>query len=348
MSLPSPVRRLGRAGKQLLRAMLGENGYLYFLKWVLVASYLIKNLRARLGATPATPWVCEFGDFDPARSSAYAREEFEDYLRYGGLRAETLNGLRVLEVGPGENLGVAIRFCLAGAEVTCADRFPSLRPAADQARVYRLMEEELGRGSILGTLPEIKDGPVEFVGKRLSYLPGAAAEDLAQRLTPASFDLIVSRAVLEHVFDPDRALSALDVLLKPGGTMIHEIDFRDHGIFTAFGMHPLTYLTFPERLWRALSSHIGAPNRRLLGYFAERFASMGYRCDILKIFEIGSNEKMHEPISKGISTATQGRVESIRPRLSQPFAAMPVEELGVSAIFLKARKPGSAQTIQTR
>ena len=36
--------------------------------------------------------------------------------------------------------------------------------------------------------------------------------------------------------------------------------YLSHGIFTRFNLHPLTFLTVPDLLWRLLSSHSGAPN----------------------------------------------------------------------------------------
>src|SRR5215218_1948090 len=51
-------------------------------------------------------------------------DTFEHYLKYSGLTRESLKGQTVLEIGPGENAGVALRFLAAGAtEVVCIDKF---------------------------------------------------------------------------------------------------------------------------------------------------------------------------------------------------------------------------------
>ena len=61
-------------------------------------------------------------------------------------------------------------------------------------------------------------------------------------------DVIISRAVLEHVFDLDTAFGAMHRLLKPGGRMAHKVDLRDHGLFTDGGQNALEFLTVSDRL----------------------------------------------------------------------------------------------------
>ncbi|MEO7274383.1 MAG: hypothetical protein ABI211_20500, partial [Vicinamibacterales bacterium] len=63
------------------------------------------------------------GGWDVERTRAYDQEVFDDYLHYGQIPREALAGIRVLEIGPGANLGVALLFIAHGArEVICVDR----------------------------------------------------------------------------------------------------------------------------------------------------------------------------------------------------------------------------------
>ena len=177
-----------------------------------------------------------------------------DYLAYGGL--ENICG-RVAEIGPGDNFGVALRMLGAGArEVHTIDRYRSHRDDARQACIHRALAQRHGLGELLG------DGGAGAVGIRgLVAHEGAPAETFF-RSSGLRFDCIVSRAVLEHLYDPLAALDDMAASLAPGGSMIHRIDFRDHGMFADH--HPLTFLTIPDALYRAMTRGSGRPNRLLL------------------------------------------------------------------------------------
>src|ERR1044072_70024 len=45
-----------------------------------------------------------------AESLAYINSQFADYLNYAGLNSERIVGSKVLELGFGDNLGVALKF----------------------------------------------------------------------------------------------------------------------------------------------------------------------------------------------------------------------------------------------
>jgi 2-polyprenyl-3-methyl-5-hydroxy-6-metoxy-1,4-benzoquinol methylase len=62
---------------------------------------------------------------------------------------------------------------------------------------------------------------------------GVGIEAANTEFEPATFDLIISRSVMEHTYQSDAAFRVMDWLLKPGGKMLHKIDFRDHGIFSS-------------------------------------------------------------------------------------------------------------------
>ncbi len=77
-------------------------------------------------------------------SVTYVDSAFEDYLAYGGLREEDLSGARVMELGPGDNFGVALRFLAAGAEkVQGVDRFATWRDPVQQRAIYAALLERM-------------------------------------------------------------------------------------------------------------------------------------------------------------------------------------------------------------
>lgn len=251
----------------------------------------------------------------PAEAADYAEGVFEAVLGHAGLGTADLEGARVLELGPGDNLGLALRFVAAGAEqVVTLDRFAVPRDRELERRIYdellaRLPEPQRGRGD------------AAFANGRIRSLSGVGVEDAPRELEPESFDLIVSVAVLEHVQDTDASFAAMDALLKPGGLMLHQVDLRDHGMFSSGGQHPLTFLTIPDALWRAMTARWGGPNRRLIDYYRGKLEELGYRGDLVV-------DERHGP----------ELVEEIRPRLRPPFRDLPGEDLAPMGLFMVARK----------
>ena len=285
--------------------------------------------------------------FDLDGSLDYIDTVYADYRSWGGVSASTVAGASVLEVGPGDNFGVALRFLADGArEVATTDRFVTFRDNEQQRRIYRGLRELLSaeqRARVEDVLAP--DGKLT-VGGRLRVIEGQPIEDAVGALGSAAFDIVVSRAVLEHVLDLDTAFSAIDQLLRPGGRMAHEIDLRDHDIFSGGGQHPLTFLTVSDRVYRLMGASGGQPNRRLVDYYRAAMARLGYESEVLVTHIAGEPEA-----DAGTKTRVRGEdevaaavplVESIRPRLLDRYRSLPAADLAVSGIFLLARKPAGA------
>ena len=311
---------------------------------------LVSNMLARIKRGRKTPYVCSFPHFDPEQSLSYLNEVYEDYFTYSGLASSAVEGKHVLEVGPGENLGVGLRFAADGAaRVVSADRFRSLRPPAEQVEVYRRLISSLNAAqrTRLELALNLRERDYTINSRICTYLTEAPLESLYHHLAPSTFDLIVSRAVLEHIFDIDQALGTMDILLKPGGVMIHEVDLRDHGMFTRYGLNPLTFLTFGKRSWYMMSSHTGSPNRVPMRHYFEELDRRGYDIDILKVHAVredGEEVKVHKKeLEYGVDYDDNSvkMVDGIRPWLNRDVAHLPAEELLVGAFFLVCRKPDS-------
>jgi SAM-dependent methyltransferase len=63
-----------------------------------------------------------------------------------------------------------------------------------------------------------------------------------------SIDMIYSQAVLEHVDDLTGTYEAMYRLLRPGGVMSHQIDFKSHGTAKQWNGH----WAYSERLWKLI------------------------------------------------------------------------------------------------
>ena len=326
---------------------MGRLTKLRALKWPTIAYEVQKNLRsrtrARRGALRAITAVgATLGD--PAERVSYSGNVFRGYLDVGGLTAGELEGMRVLELGPGEDLSTALRFLAAGAaKVSCIDRFEfDVDPAWERAVYRALLDDvgEAGRTRLAGLVAP--DGTLDREHPSLEVIRGVGIEAGVQHLRDGTYDLIVSVAVLEHVYDLEASLKAMDALLAPGGSMAHWVDLRDHGMFSGGGRHPLDFLTIRDPLYRLMASHTGAPNRERAGRYRELLSSLGHDATIWITNVGGAREDIH-PAQQRIEV--DGRlaesIERLRPRMAPRFAALTPEELATTGIVIHSVKPAA-------
>ncbi len=279
------------------------------------------------------------------QSLAYVQRVFDDYSNVGGLTLDVLRGSRVLEVGPGDNLGVALCFIAAGsAKVVCVDRCHSRRDPAEEQLIYAALRQKLG-GAATGALDSVMDeqGHLMQGSGALHYVAGVDIANAATVANGGSFDCIVSRAVLEEIWELDRAFVAMDHLLKPGGWMVHRVDLRDYGMFSKRGFHPLEFLTIPDHLYRWIAKGVGRPNRRRIDYYRSMTAKLGYRTKIYVTRIAGHDEELvprRERLVYGqdYDASTLALIQSIRPRLARPFRRLADSDLMIAGIFLVAQK----------
>jgi SAM-dependent methyltransferase len=280
-----------------------------------------------------------------AEGVRYVRTVFDDYLTTAALQPDAIDGMRILEIGPGDNLGVALLFAAHGAgRVTCLDRFDPARDEAKNRQIYRqlldsLQPEARARGeAVLDRDGGIARGTIEV----LNDLP---IEDAARRLAPQRYDAIASRAVLEHIFDVPRGWASMDKLLAPGGLSIHKIDFRNHGFYGS--LHPLAFLRIPEGLWRLVSSPDPTLNRCRTSVYERLAAASGYDYRLFVTHLVFEETELATgstpwPLDPG-RIADADAFHRLRRSLASPFRDASVEDLAVEGIFLVARKPGQPE-----
>lgn len=269
------------------------------------------------------------------QSVAYIERVHRDYLSYAGIAR--FSGT-VAEIGPGDNFGFALLALADGAQAVHAiDRFYSRRDPEAQARIYA----ELCRRREAQRL--FSGAPGEATLKGLVYRAGEPAETYF-RPHAGAYDFILSRAVMEHLYAPLRALDDMVRALRPGGRLIHRIDFRDHGMFA--GHHPLTFLTIPQGVYRRMVTASGRPNRAILPAYRRWFEASGLP-GALRITRLAGIENEFAPsnwdeLPEAARRDAVAAAERIRPKLTQPFRGMRAEDLAVAGCVLTARKPAEA------
>lgn len=321
-------------------------------RWLIIAANARHNLNARwrlargrvesdIGSTHAG-WT-------PAQSVEYINRVYDNYVNYSKLSSQQLEDRQILEIGPGDNLGVALRLYAAGAaKVTCLDKFFSTRDVTQQAAIYRALRAQLSpkEQARYDQAIRLEDG-VKINPDCVRYVWGVAAERAQDVLGSHSMDLIVSRAVLWEIYDIDAALAALDQVLRPGGRMIHKIACLDW-MFRQNGYHPLEFLTVPDLMYKWIARDSGKSNRCTIDYYRRAMERMGYRAQFHITRVVGSTAEEFPPgvfsLVEGTHYSAQARelISEIRPRLLPRFQALSDEDLMVEDMFLVATKSGAA------
>jgi hypothetical protein len=340
--------RYGEGLAELIPLFRGKTVSSSLQKSGICARYVFRNLRSLIrdrsglhaGESGAT-----HQSFSAEQSVEYIRKVFADYLTYGGVSKGWIRGKRILEIGPGDNLGVALLLAASGArQVVCLDRFETHSDAAQRRRVYELLRARLSESEQILFDEAIDCSSLRVSSEKVRTVIGVPIDQADGALEAASFDWIVSRAVLEEVSKTKLAacLAAQDRLLKPRGRMAHKIDLRDYGIFSARGFHPLEYWTLPGWLHTVMSSHEPAPNRCRASTYRAMLDQLGYQFEVYVTHLAGTDAEIephwkHWPLDARADKARQ-LVAGIRGRLDAGFRELSDEDLITTGIFVTAEK----------
>ncbi len=260
----------------------------------------------------------------PEATARYFELSFREYFeRMGVGEGEVdayLAGKVVMEYGPGDLPGVALLLIAHGAaRVICVDRFALVRFDRFSVEVIRELLAALDEERRQRAEAALKDPLRPEAGLRREIIEYLVARDGISGLSSAC-DLIVSRAVLEHVNDLSATTKDIAAALKPGATTVHKVDLRSHGLHEST---PLDFLLWPAPLWAAMYSAKGVPNRLRVDAYRRALAATP-----LKVTTF-------EP--EGRFSAAD--VAMVRPYLPADFASLSDEELSWQNFWLVATKP---------
>jgi SAM-dependent methyltransferase len=237
----------------------------------------------------------------------------------------SLAGRTVLEVGPGINCGAALVLAAHGARPVVLDRFLAPWDLAYHPAFYAALADELARQD---TSADVR--PLRAVAEAGGYPPDVLRRveaPLEEVLLEAdSVDVVLSNAVLEHLYDLPRALAALCRITRPGGVGLHQVDHRDHRDFD----QPLEYLLAGEDDFRRLFDrcHGECGNRHRPDEVADAFRAAGF--DVLDV--------------SGNLIAEAAYLRRFLPRLRAArsrYRGWPAEGLRVVSAFFRVRKPSA-------
>ena len=276
-------------------------------------------------------------EFSLNQSLDYIEGVFADYKRYGGL--DRFHGVGA-EIGPGDNAGVALLMRRDGCErVDLVDRYFSRRDPDKQRLIYEALSKRHQLDALKG---EVSWSDQALIG--ISAKVGHAAESFFETLARSgggAYDFIVSRAVMEHLYDPLSALESMTLCLKAGGRMIHNVDLRDHGLFSP-ALHQLTFLRFPRSFYRLMTHHSGRPNRILLHDYREALERLRekclitYRVYVTHLVGVGELKPHLDPADIPPATwrKAEEAVDKYRGHVSREFREVSSRDLAVAGLFI--------------
>jgi SAM-dependent methyltransferase len=264
-------------------------------------------------------------------SYTYGARIFENWRTHIERWHSPLDGLRILEIGPGRTLVTgALLYACGASRYAAVDLFPlaDLRstPYVLTRRFISSAPIPLGTAGVAAnreaTLARF-DGAIDTRGERVEFTAGTVQfycpVDAAHLpFDSGEFDVVLSNAVLEHVADPSSVVDECLRVLVPGGVGLHQIDFRDHRDFS----DPLAFLRHSSDEWRRINEGNGdhMMNRWRLSRFITAFQTA--ESEILNV------EAEHMTIS-----------ENDRARLHVDFSTAPAEDLStLGALFVVRRK----------
>ncbi len=138
-------------------------------------------------------------------------------------------GKSILEIGPGGNYYLACFLLQNGAKkVFVIDNENHSFFSNQEIAIYKKLYPE----SISNNRTINQDKIVVINYGRHETIP----------LSDESIDVIYSNAVFEHVYTPKMLLKECQRVLKVGGKMMHQIDYRDH----IFSQESLFFLEIPD------------------------------------------------------------------------------------------------------
>lgn len=188
-----------------------------------------------------------FGRGDVERTIDYVLGVVQTWQRHG----LEPRGRRILELGPGPDLGTGFVLVALGAEsYTAVDRFPLA--ANDNAALYAALGERLGVDAAT-------------MLQRIQYV--VRGIPMEGELT-TTFSAFVSNATLEHLADIPGTFLWMKSLEAPGAVHVHVVDPQTHMRWVR-PRDPWNILRYPDWMYRVMSFP-GAPNRMLVSdYLAE-------------------------------------------------------------------------------
>ncbi|MEW5818114.1 MAG: methyltransferase domain-containing protein, partial [Spirochaetota bacterium] len=122
------------------------------------------------------------------------------------------------------------------------------------------------------------------------------------------YDLIISRAVLEHVNDLENTFLDVSRALKKVGVSIHQVDLRSHNLDR---YKDYDFLTWSPLVYKLMYGYKGFPNRWRVDRYKELADKFRLKC-----LKLEPTEKL-DPV----------KIKIIHPKLAKPFRRLDQDDI---------------------
>jgi SAM-dependent methyltransferase len=202
--------------------------------------------------------------------SGYALQVFDRHVTASGLTGQ-LEGLTILELGPGDSLATALIASAFGARAVLVD---TGRWVGEDLGSYRALAHALSQRGL--SPPDLTDSVSvdDLVQRCRAEYHTQGLRDL-RLLRDQSVDFVFSQAVLEHVREREfvETMQECHRVLKPGALASHRVDLKDH---LGGGLNNLRFSDdLWEKEWFAASSGFYT-NRIRYGQMIDIFRGAGF------------------------------------------------------------------------
>jgi len=228
-----------------------------------------------------------------------------------------LNGRKVLELGPGSDLGVGLILLAKGAsEYNAVDsnNLVASVPGTFYATLFGRLGKQNDIDALVLELDKLRNGKAE----RLNYI-ARNDFDIVSALKKREVDLIFSQAAFEHFDDIDKTVSQMTQVSSYGAILIITIDLQTHsrGIRES---DPNNIYRYPNWLYK-LFYFPGIPNR---------IRPIDYKNTLEKYGWV-------DIVITPLTSLDAGALESIQPHLSTNYRN-PSSDMDYLTILVCARR----------
>lgn len=207
---------------------------------------------------------------------------WRDYLKkYNNSNETVFKGKKVLELGPGADLGVGLFLLAEKAESYSAIDVHHLVKSAPPELYVHLFKHFEKSGVDGRTIEELKVQYKLTKKNRSERLNYQVSKEFDLSIFPKkNFDLVLSNAAFQQFDNPEKTISQLSKIVKSGAQFVALIDLKTHTRFIN-RRDPLNIYRYNDFIFRSLRFK-GSPNRIRPYEYEQALKSQGWTA--IKIF----------------------------------------------------------------
>ena len=176
------------------------------------------------------------------------------------------------------------------------------------------------------SLPDLRGKPLDAMLGELGIVYQAPADATNSGLPDASFDVVTSSLVLEHVPGPviGAIFREMFRIVRPGGVVSSSIDMSDHYSHADSAVAPWNFLRYGPAKWRLMNPPILYQNRLRASEQLDLIRASGLKIVSMLPRFVGSVESF----------------EAIRPRFAEPYTGWAqADDLRTTQLHVVATRP---------